>query len=521
MVYRLSYILLSSFLYFLAGTGMSHGDETRSDTAVVARVGDYRITVENLLESYEITPSFVKLSANPLETHLRYLIYEYLLASEAEQRGYDTLAITHRMIQAIEEDLTVDQLYQDDILSQVTLTEENINAGVQKGRIRIRLRWIFSESIVEAHNIYRKYTEGASFDSLFYRHLPPDTPPESRMYENTQLILERDNPGLMNQIVHLKSQEVSEPVEGADGYYIFRIEEIRQNPILPLDEYTKLKDQATTVLTKIRADEISRRYIQGLFDEENPEIVPAGMYVIRAYLAGQGLTEEQIAEYEIPLEIMTEGGPKPVIHNPEFLSLPVARNQHVTVTVQDYLDWFEIRQLQIRRHSREAFNTSILQTVRKMMQDRMLSDRAYERGLHERKTVRSELQRWKAKILYSVFRRTVQQSIDITAEHLRSYYNAHSTRYVGGEGNQLSFEDARDYVYGDLYLIEENRVLYRLLRELETKYDVSVDETLFESLAETIDETEIPVNVIFYKPGGTFPRVAFPTIDQLWRNFAH
>ncbi len=520
MMYRLSYYVVGLSLCALICTGAVKGNETISDTAVVARVGDYRITVENLLESYEITPSFVKLSANPLETHLRYLIYEYLMASEAERRGYDTLAITDRMIRAIEEDLTVDQLYRDDILSQITLTEENINAGVQKGRIRIRLRWIFTESIVEAQNIYRKYTEGASFDSLFLRHLPPDTPPESRMYENTQLILERDNPGLMSQIVHLKSGEVSEPVEGADGYYIFRIDEIRQNPILPLDEYTKLKDQAVTVLTKIRADEISRKYIQELFDEENPEIIPAGMYVIRAYLAAQGLTEEQIAEYEIPLEIMTEGGPKPVIHNPEFLSLPVARNRHVTMTVQDYLDWFEIRQLQIKRHSREAFNTSILQTVRKMMQDRMLSDRAYERGLDGREAVRSELQRWKAKILYSVFRRTVQQSIDITNEHLRSYYNAHATRYVDREGNPLSFDDARDYVYGDLYLIEENRVLYRLIRDLEAKYDVYVNESLLDDLAQRIEESEIPVNVIFYKPGGTFPRVAFPTIDQLWRNFA-
>jgi hypothetical protein len=48
-----------------------------------------------------------------------------------------------------------------------------------------------------------------------------------------------------------------------------------------------------------------------------------------------------------------------------------------------------------------------------------------------------------------------------------------------------------------------------------------VNEQLLDTLAETIEESEIPVGVIFYKPGGTFPRVAFPTIDQSWRDYDH
>lgn len=521
MTYRLYIFIIGGFLCTIFYIGVTNGNEIIPDTATIAQIGHYKITVDNLLESYEITPAFVKLSNAPLRTHLRYLIFEYLMALEAEHLGYETSAITHRMIQAIEEDLTVDQLYHDDILSQVNLTEENINAGVQKGRVHIRLRWIFTESIVEAENIFQAYRGGASFDSLFYSNLLPDMPPEARMYENSHLMLERDNPELMKQIVHLKTQEVSEPVEGPDGYYIFRIDEIWQNPILPLHEYTMLKEQATTVLTKIRADEISRKYIQELFDEENPEIVPAGMYVIRAYLAEQGLSEEQIYEYDIPLEIMTEGGPQQIIGNPEFLSLPAARTSRFTITVQDYLDWFEIRQFQIKRDSREAFNTSILQTVRKMAQDRMLGERAYERGLHERRAVKRDLQRWKGKILYSVFRRDLQRSIEINEGQLRSYYNAYKTRYVDQNGNQLSFDEAREHVYAELYLLEENRMLYRLLRNLESKYDVYVNEQLLDTLAETIEESEIPVGVIFYKPGGTFPRVAFPTIDQSWRDYDH
>ena len=55
------------------------------DTAVVARVGRFVITAQELLDSYEFGPAFVRRSSDPLRTHLQYMIYERLLATEAEK----------------------------------------------------------------------------------------------------------------------------------------------------------------------------------------------------------------------------------------------------------------------------------------------------------------------------------------------------------------------------------------------------------------------------------------------------
>ncbi len=495
------------------------GGETMPDTAVAARVGKYIITADNLLESYEVAPAFVKLRPDPLGEHLRYLIYEHLMALEAERLGYDTTETVRRMIEAVEEDLTADRLYVQDVLSGVELSEEHIRAGVQKGRVRIRLRWMFSESQPDAESIYAAYREGASFDSLFSVNLSANQAPESRMYEGTQLNLERDNPELMKRIVFLKSGEVSQPIEGPDGFYIFRIDEIWQNPILPEHEYTLLREQAITVLTKLRADEISAEYIRELFEEKNPEIVPAGMHVIRAYLAEKGLSEERREEFEIPMKLMTEGGPVEIVGNPEFLEMPVARSSDLTIAVRDYLDWFELRQFQIRRHSRSAFETSILQSVTKMIQDRMLIERAYRRGLYQLDEVRSEKARWQAKILYSVFRRELARSVQVTDRQVLSYYNANRRRYADRQGTPVNYEEIRERVRAEVRLAEENRLLHRLLNDVQHAYPVEVDQQIIDRLSGSIDESDTPINVIFYKPGGTFPRVAYPTIDQSWRYF--
>jgi hypothetical protein len=48
---------------------------------------------------------------------------------------------------------------------------------------------------------------------------------------------------------------------------------------------------------------------------------------------------------------------------------------------------------------------------------------------------------------------------------------------------------------------------------------VHVDEQMVQRLARTLDRGADRIDVILYKPGGTFPRVAFPTIDPAWQSF--
>jgi hypothetical protein len=517
---RYLFIILIGVIAESSGAADFQSESEIPDSTVVARVGPYTITKDNLFESYEIAPAFVKMKPDPLRSHLRFMIYEYLLALEAESLSYDTTSFVRDMIHAIEEDLTVDQLYLDDIESQIQLNEENINAGVQKGRVHIRLRWIFMESAVDAERIYSAYRNGASYDSLFFSRLndPDDAP--THTYEATQLILERDNPDLMKKIVHLKNGEVSEPIEGPDGFYIFRIDEIWQNPVLPYHEYTLLRDRAITILTEVKAKELSGKYIQDLYDEQNPEIVYAGMTVIRAYLADRGLSEEQRHEWDIQMQLMTEGGPKLIVGNPEFLELPVARTAEFTLTVGEYLDWFNLRQFQIKRYSREAFNASILGSVKKMLQDRMLSKIAYSRGLQERKAVHNERNRWRGKILYSVFRRDLARSVTISEADLKTFYNDNRGLYRDENDRQLTFTEAHDNVYADKRTMEETRLLNCMIRNLEDKHPVYINEEVLAQLSKSVDEQDVPVNVIFYKPGGTFPRVAYPTIDRAWRFFS-
>jgi hypothetical protein len=145
--------------------------------------------------------------------------------------------------------------------------------------------------------------------------------------------------------------------------------------------------------------------------------------------------------------------------------------------VGEYLRWFDIRQFQIKTSTLASFNNSVRQTIWKMTQDKLLSEAAYGRGLNRRDTVRHETEKWNAKLLYMAARSDVMHS---------------------GSGHAA---------------------LVRRLELLKKKYRVEIDREKISLLQSALGTEQQPVDIFYYKPGGTFPRVAFPTIDPAWQDF--
>jgi hypothetical protein len=56
---------------------------------------------------------------------------------------------------------------------------------------------------------------------------------------------------------------------------------------------------------------------------------------------------------------------------------------------------------------------------------------------------------------------------------------------------------------------------------LRAEHPVTINEKLVEELAATLRPDPHAIEVKVYKPGGTFPRVAFPTIDERWQMFSY
>jgi len=487
------------------------------DHAVVATVGRFAITGQDLIDSYEFGPAFVRRYPNPLRKHLEYMIYERLLALEAEQRGYDTTAFVRERVTALEEDLTVDELYKDDILSRIKLADQEIEEGIKKERVNLRIRWLYAPNLPQAQSIEGELKRGISFDSLYARTRGKEDSLSEHLLELSLLSLECNTPVLARGMADLKTGQVSSPIEGPDGYYVVRLDRVWQNPIVSETKYGSMRDGVVKILVSSRADDLAAEYVKTKMATANPVIKAEGLNIVRAYIAEKGLARDTRVQWDIPSTFMTEAGPQPINSSGEFLSRPLVMFAGRTLTVRDYVTWFDIRQFQLKTRSLAAFNSSIKRTIWKLVQDKLLSSEAYGRRLDRRDEVKRETGKWNAKLLYLAGRSSVLRGITIDDQDLKNEYERMKGRYKKASGRQMTFAEARDQVWSTRYYEEEERFLLQTLRRLRDKYPVRVDEEVASRLAVGIKSESTPVDVIFYKPGGTFPRVAFPTIDESWQ----
>ncbi|MBM2840789.1 MAG: hypothetical protein HW412_1317 [Bacteroidetes bacterium] len=490
-----------------------------SDTVIIASVGRFTITARDLLDSYEFGPAFVKRSANPLRSHLSYMVYERVLALEAERLRYDTTEFVHDRVVALDEDLTVDELYKDRILARVHLTPAEIDTGIQKAKMNLRLRWIYAKTLADAQRINGQIKQGVSYDVLFARQGDRSDTLDKRFLETTLLKLESDNPDLAAKISHLHAREISAPIEGPDGFYIFRIDQIWQNPLTTETEYTALKDQAIKALTSARADALAGGFVKEKMKSVNPIIKADGFNIVRAYIAERGLSRDTRVKWDIPSTFMTEAGPLPISSSGKFLSRPLVTFGSQTLTVRDYLRWFDIRQFQLKTSSLTAFNSSVKKTIWKMVQDKLLSQEAYSLGLNRRSVLQLEKRKWEAKLLYLAGRSHVARTVALSNSAVKNEYTIHRQRYREASGKTMSFDQAKEQIKLDLYYSEESKALLRALQRLQREFPVAINEEAVRSLSATVVKETSPIDVIFYKPGGTFPRVAFPSIDERWQSF--
>lgn len=490
--------------------------EAQVDSSIVATIGSYRISSDDLLTSFEFGPAFIKRHRDPLREHLKYMIYERLLALEAESNGLKTVEFVKNRIQALEEDGAVEQLYRQVILSQVKLSDEQIANDTRKAKITVSLRWIYTPAKSEAKRIEKMITAGARFDSLFSLQFGSTVEVDSRSLETTLLKLERDNTELSKIISMLKVGKISTPIPQKDGFYIFHLDKAEQNPITTESELAELKNQAIEIRTKLIAEGIADQYVKNIMKPNNPVIKADGFNILRAYLADKGLSRDAKVKWDIPSTFMTEAGPQPIRNSGNYLNRPLVTFGGRTITIREYAQWYDIRQFQFDTRSLEAFNSSVKKTIWKMVQDRLLSEEAYKRGLDKLPVVSNETSKWQAKLLYLSQRAALMRTIDASDSMLNTYYNQHKSEYKNAQGKQMKFIDVRESVKGDFYSREESLLLLKTIDALQKKYPDVINESELKRLSKKISSDSRAIEAVFYKPGGTFPRVAFPTIDEAW-----
>ena len=173
IAYKNKYSLLLLILYL--GTSYPFQDSLKSQAPVndlildeiVAYIGPIIITAEEFSNSYEFGPAFVKRKKDSRNRYLKYMIYEKLLTLDGYSRNIDKEEETSSLIKDFESDLATEEMFKDDILNKIEISEKEIDTIVTHKQLELEIRWLFVESEEQLKSSTNALQSEVKFDSLY------------------------------------------------------------------------------------------------------------------------------------------------------------------------------------------------------------------------------------------------------------------------------------------------------------------------------------------------------------------
>jgi hypothetical protein len=495
------------------GTGPADAiADPKNASAVVATVGPIAITAREFLLSYEFGPAFPKREADSRSRYMGFMINEKLIALDARERGLGGDPRVVQSLAEVEGDLATEELYKDDVLLNVTVTDADLQRSVRRSLRHLSLRWLFSRSEAGSERLARLLALGVPFDSLFILQLGDSTNVDDRSLETTQFSLGLKNPGLAGVVDTLRPLRPSAPVRGSDGWYIVRIQDGWEEKLPTESAVTTLRSDARRALVQHRADSLSDLYVHRMMMDHGPVILGPALAVLRGYLAGVWAPDRHGAEWDSladPASIDAHGAD----------TLVSMRSGGITLA--ECVRWYQHRDTAIRLSitSPRSFAISVEQMVWRMVRDRLLVDRARDRRLQARESVAAQRRWWEDKILFERAMEDMARGITIDDKALRDYYDEHKRSYATPDGKILPLEEARDDVRRDLHDMKMTASMFRKLVALKKKYPIEIKRDILLHLPVSEEHEPKAIDAYMVKKGGTFPRPAFPTIDTQWQTW--
>ncbi|MDE3056379.1 MAG: peptidyl-prolyl cis-trans isomerase [Bacteroidota bacterium] len=492
-----------------------------NNSITVARVGPLSISAEEFLLSYDFGPAFPKREKNSKKRYLNYMINEKLLALDGYSGNVQKSRAVKQALAELKGDFATEELYKDDVLGKVKVTNEDIAAGMKEDRLHLSVRWIFSPTKEEILRQRTLIASGVSFDSLFRDQLNDRVTTADRSMETTLFKLEMKNSVFAQAVASLSVNSVSQPLHGPDGWYLVKISDVWMNPIVTKGDEMKMSEDVKGALVQHRADSLSDLYVRTVMMSESPVIVRTTFGLVLAHLGKILLPEKVFSQSNFMDHVIAQRGPVDVAKIDRFGHEALVQLKHGSLSLNSFLEWYDAREANLKPDilSPQKFFSWLESMVWRMVRDRLLTARALKRGLQERPVVQQQLQWWEEKLVYNLVKNGISDSIQTNDSVLYTYYEKNPRSFRDGKGKEISFHDAKDDVLRQYYSAEMTaRMLHRILK-LKQEYKITINDKALDSLPVDTQNDPRAIDMYAVKKGGTFPHPAFPSIDYDWASW--
>jgi len=488
-------------------------DDPSLDTIIVAEVGKVKLTAKEFLLNYLFGPAFIFESKNPRHALLDAMVDESLFSIAARDSISDLGQETEKVAKAIEDDIATEQLYRKHIWDTLNVSDSEIREAVNESMRSVNFRWIYSSDKSGIDSLSRQVSE-VGFDSVYKKN---DV--DSSHFRSTDFFhLRITSPDIYTMDAFAREGDISEPVKGPDGYYIFKIDRLLYSPIITRSEYEKRSQEIKEELRQYKADVASDEYVDNMLKTAQPIIKRNAFNLLAGYIGSLYLSQNKFNDLGISKLLMTEAGPINASEVKRLGDLPLIVFKSGEVTLGQFLEWFDLRSFNFKfsQSNVNMFLRDVESYVWRMLRDQLLIRQAHHEDMYSKPVVRRQMERWKEKLSALAMINHLVSEINMDTSAVLSYCKKYFARYKITGDTLSDFRHRYDDIRRDYLDYAETERLLHVSILLSRKYPITKYYSVVDHLDLPNPGKGQPIEVEYFKTGGTFPRKAFPTIEQIW-----
>jgi hypothetical protein len=516
---KLLFVFLPAMIAFAQEPSTTNALLTEDGLRIIATIGDIEISAEEFLLNYEYGPAFLKRKKDSKRRYLDLMINEKVLALEGYAQNLDKTTHVKNTLLQIKSDLMTDELFKEDVMASVSITESAIRNAVEQDLKHIQIKWLYQKAQKNIENDYYQLNNGASFDSLFTTQINDSVLIDDRSMETTLFDLKKKNPVLMSIIDTLLVGSFTHPIKTEDGFYIVKIEKGWSNILLTETKWNNHNAKMRKALFKQKMDSLSDHYVEFMLRENKPVIKRPVFNLLRAWLAQAVLSEKQFSEWGFleKKEMETAKYLDNKIHNHSASALVYLNDGYISL--KEFLSWYMPRKayINLNRLSKDDFSVSVQNIVFRMVRDKLLTDRAQQRGIDNHKEVLRQIQWWENKTVYAKYKLELAKSVKISEDEVLGYYNNNKELFRSKSGVYQSFDNVKIEIKNTLRREKYSIKLIQNVFVAKKKYKIEINNKALDDLYVDTQNDPRAIEVYTVKKGGLFPRQPYPTIDSEWK----
>jgi hypothetical protein len=393
----------------------------QSENEPVAKVGKQTITVDEFQNRYELTPQMFREqrenSDESKQEFLYTLIAEKLLAIYGETISLDTTEIVNYTLKTFEDMFVRDELYKRMVVEPAKHKADSLLGFYISNASTARLKFIRTDNLDEAENIYTLLQKGTPFD--FFNS------DSSLGYIDTLTITFGQFDELTeNEILTLQENAFSKPLFIEGQWYIFSI----VSKFYPIMEKQRGWGSEYDRLNKLAKERAELNYYQDYMNKifgnltfkANGKLLQLFVHDVFDILSKKKLRYSEQGKYFLEISDLAYISNK-LSH--QTLNSTYVKFLNDSIPLKDFINFFRFEIVPFDAIYYQKIFDVLNGKTRKFIEYKVLAREGYKLGLEKTSEVQNQLNMWKQNYFYQLVMTDFADSSTVTDDEVKEYYN--------------------------------------------------------------------------------------------------